>query len=80
MPDPNWLTAFDHAFTESPNACLGGKVVDHPDNGICGVASQLLVSYLYEHNENRAPGSRFFCSNNFAFPREALKEIERLRT
>ncbi len=72
IPDPHWLTAFDRAYTESPDACLGGKVVDHPDNGICGVASQLLVSYLYEHGENHAPGMRFFCSNNFAFPREAL--------
>ncbi len=75
MPDPNWLATFDRAYTESPNACLGGKVVDHPDNGICGVTSQLLVSYLYEHGENHARGSRFFCSNNFAFPRAALLAI-----
>ena len=71
-PNSEWLTMFDQAYGESPNACLGGTVVDHPDNGVYGVASQLLVSFLYEDAEKNASGPRFFCSNNLAFPRDAL--------
>jgi glycosyltransferase involved in cell wall biosynthesis len=70
-PHEEWLNALERAFTEHPAAGLGGGIMDAPENGIFGVTSQLLVTFLYDYAE--ATGRlRFFCSNNLAFPRLAL--------
>lgn len=76
QPAPRWLRAFDAAIEGDPKTrraptAFGGRIVDSPENGICGRASQMLVSFLYEYNE-RPGGLRFFCSNNLAFPRPEL--------
>lgn len=71
-PEPGWLAAFARAVQETPGAGLGGEVKPAPENGICGDASQLLVSYLYNYTDSRMP---FFCTNNVAFPRRLLLEI-----
>jgi glycosyltransferase involved in cell wall biosynthesis len=78
-PGTQWLRAFDAAIgnthaEQRPSTGLGGRIVDAPENGICGRASQMLVSFLYEYNESSA-GLRFFCSNNLVFPRRALLEM-----
>jgi glycosyltransferase involved in cell wall biosynthesis len=73
-PEPQWLNAFDEAIEQQPGCGFGGKIVDSPSNGIYGRTSQLLVSFLYDYNEN-SNGLRFFCSNNLAFPRLALLAI-----
>jgi len=75
-PDRGWLAAFDAAIqglgaAERPVAGFGGRIVDSPANGICGRASQMLVSFLYDYNES-SDGLRFFCSNNLVFPRAEL--------
>ncbi len=78
-PDGQWLRAFDHAIEEIAAAKrvgtgFGGRIVDAPENGICGRASQMLVSFLYAYNE-RPGGLRFFCSNNLVFPQRELLEM-----
>jgi cellulose synthase/poly-beta-1,6-N-acetylglucosamine synthase-like glycosyltransferase len=73
-PDSQWLRAFDQAFTQTPSAGLGGRIVDSPENGVCGRASQILVTFLYDYFNARHE-LNFFCSNNFAFPREPLLKI-----
>jgi glycosyltransferase involved in cell wall biosynthesis len=75
-PDVGWLRAFDGAIAglgegDRVRTGFGGRIVDSPENGICGRASQMLVSFLYAYNE-RADGLRFFCSNNLVFPRSGL--------
>jgi glycosyltransferase involved in cell wall biosynthesis len=72
-PREDWLTAFDRAFTDHPAAGLGGRIVDAPDNGIYGIASQLLVTFLYDADTS-AGKPKFFCSNNLAFGRQRLLE------
>lgn len=71
-PEPEWLVALAQAIGETPEAGLGGNVKPAAENGICGDASQLLISYLYEDKATRMP---FFCTNNLAFPRRLLLEI-----
>lgn len=71
-PEPGWLAAFARAVAETPGAGLGGEVKPAPENGICGDASQVLVSYLYNYTDSTMP---FFCTNNVAFPRRLLLEI-----
>ena len=70
--EPEWLAALALAVAESPGAGLGGDVKPAPENGICGDASQLLISYLYNYTDSMMP---FFCTNNVAFPRRLLLEI-----
>jgi cellulose synthase/poly-beta-1,6-N-acetylglucosamine synthase-like glycosyltransferase len=74
-PDPNWLRAFDEAFSHSPATAFGGRIVDDPENGIFGAASQILVSFLYDDARAARGEFRFFCSNNLALPRETLLEL-----
>lgn len=71
-PEPGWLAAFARAVQSTRGAGLGGDVKPAPENGICGNASQLLISYLYNYTDSRMP---FFCTNNVAFPRALLMEI-----
>ncbi len=70
-PSPQWLRAYDEAIQRDPLAAFGGPIVDSPLNNIYGRTSQILVSYLYDYNE-KTDALRFFCSNNFAFPRVEL--------
>jgi len=73
-PNPHWLRAYQEAFGETPGAGIGGRIVDAPENGIFGRASQALVGFLYEYFEPPHP-LNFFCSNNLAFPRARLLEL-----
>ena len=68
-PHKNWLKEMQRAFESDPQSAWGGCIEAAPENTIFGNASQLLVSYLYEHN---SPELSFFCTNNLAFPRQAL--------
>lgn len=73
-PEASWLNAYDDAFRSMPAAAFGGAVVDDPENGLCGAASQMLISFLYGAQD--ASGSmRFYCSNNLALPRVGLLAI-----
>lgn len=68
-PHPQWLTAYKTAFDLTPEIGLGGRIQAAEENRIYGNASQLLISYLYEHPLS---GPAFFCSNNVAFPLRKL--------
>lgn len=74
-PAPGWLKAFDRAFESCPSAGLGGPVLASPKNGIYGVASQMLVTFLYEYAKANPGQLTFFCSNNLAFPRRSLLDL-----
>ena len=68
-PSPNWLRALETAFRALPDSALGGAIVDSDDSTLYGIASQSLVSFLYE---SAGTHPDFFCSNNLAFPRLSL--------
>lgn len=74
QPVSTWLEAYRGAALRYPGAGLGGCIVDAPANNIYGRTSQILVTYLYVYNET-TDALRFFCSNNFAFPRAELQAL-----
>ena len=75
VPDADWLKVYEAAFRQFPAVGFGGKIVDDPQNEIYGKASQMLVTFLYEGGSASIGAIPFFCSNNFAFPREALLRL-----
>ena len=75
LPQADWLTAFERGFHQHPKAGLGGGIVNHPEDGILGVSSQLLVSFLYQYAASHPSNLAFFCSNNLAFPQRDLLNI-----
>jgi glycosyltransferase involved in cell wall biosynthesis len=71
-PSQDWLSAYRAAFQRDPQSAWGGTILPAPENGLYGNASQILVSYLYE----RLPKEmRFCCTNNLAFPRQQLLNL-----
>lgn len=74
-PLPGWLSAFDRSIADHPAAAFGGKIVDAVENNLCGRASQLLVTFLYQSLQPGSIVPPFFCSNNLVFPRKALLDL-----
>jgi GT2 family glycosyltransferase len=75
LPCPDWLQAYERAFELHRAACLGGRIVNFPEDGIFGVASQMLITFLYENAGRAGCVPAFFCSNNLAFRRTAVLAI-----
>ncbi len=72
LPQPGWLGAYERGFRDHPDACLGGRIVSSPDESIFGLASQTLISFLYDR---AGVPLRFFCSNNLAARRTHLLSL-----
>jgi GT2 family glycosyltransferase len=68
-PAPGWLTGFARRLAQDPDAAVGGRVENALVTNAMSSASQLLVSFLYEHfaHGEHAP-LRFFTTNNMAMP------------
>jgi GT2 family glycosyltransferase len=64
-PTPMWLQAMANALTYTPDALVGGHIINALEKNIFSNASQQLVSYLYNYYNAKHDGG-FFCSNNFA--------------
>ena len=62
------------AIEQHPGDGFGGAIIDAPKNNLFERTSQILVSFLYAYNET-TDAIRFFCSNNFAFPRRELQAM-----
>ncbi|MDX1531774.1 MAG: glycosyltransferase [Rhodothermales bacterium] len=73
-PTPAWLRVYAHSFERTPQALVGGHVVNALPHNPYSEASQLLVSYLYAYADRR-PSARFFTSNNFALSAEGFHDI-----
>lgn len=71
-PHPDWLLLLAQAHLQHPDACLGGTVINKLAFNPYAEASQQLVHHLYEWYNRPPTQSRFFTSNNMAFPRQAL--------
>lgn len=77
MPDPRWLVEFDARMNADPDCVAGGCVVNvlQGYRNLCSVASQSLVSYLYEYYNDSPEGARFFTSNNIAVQRTRFRDF-----
>lgn len=79
-PEAGWLARLVEALAEDPDALVGGRTVNALPDNPWSVASQQLVSYLYdyylgpeEEHDGPRPGG-FLTSNNLAAAREAFLE------
>jgi hypothetical protein len=48
-PDCQWLDAMASAFTEKPDAAVGGRTVNALQHNPYAITSQMLVDYLYSY-------------------------------
>jgi glycosyltransferase involved in cell wall biosynthesis len=71
-PEPGWLAALERAFVTSPEAAIGGALINGVDGNLYSEASELLVDYLYLHYSPTQIRGGFFLANNMAVPREAF--------
>ncbi|MGK7943074.1 MAG: glycosyltransferase family 2 protein, partial [Microcystaceae cyanobacterium] len=74
-PDPNWLSALENGFSQTPNALLGGKTLNALSDNLYSTASQLLIDYLYDYYNQNSGKIQFFASNNFALSRELFNQV-----
>ena len=70
--DARWLETLITALQSRPGAAVGGTVVNALDRNPFAEASQILVSFVRDYYNGEAARTRFFTTNNLAFPREAL--------
>ena len=71
LPERGWLTAFDAALRDSPDALLGGRTVNAVASDVFADTSQRLADFVASYFAGGAAG-RFFTSNNLAVARETF--------
>jgi GT2 family glycosyltransferase len=65
-PAPGWLEELAACLESAPNAIVGGRTVNALEDNVFAVASQGLISYLYDYF-NRDPAMPWFlAANNIA--------------
>lgn len=80
-PTPGWLKELEAASRSLPSdTAIGGRTINALDSDPYAAASQLLVDYLYEYQQQRStddgrPNGAFFTSNNVLFRREMFLRI-----
>jgi glycosyltransferase involved in cell wall biosynthesis len=74
-PDPGWVAAFAARAAGRPNAAFGGRTVNALAGNRFSTASQLLLTYLYEHYGSQPERGLFFASNNLAVPAAAFRAL-----
>ncbi|MBD2326919.1 glycosyltransferase [Alkalinema sp. FACHB-956] len=70
QPDRQWLRALASQAQTQPTAMLGGAIHNQLHRNPFAEASQLIISYLYQHFADHPQAPRFFTSNNLAVPRD----------
>lgn len=73
-PEPAWLTALAPHLDRTPDALVGGSIVNRLPHA-ASTASQQLIDYLYGYFDGRPGRPRFFCSNNMALSRDAFDRV-----
>lgn len=82
-PAPNWLAVLCARHQETPEAAIGGRVINSVAGNVYSEASQLLVDYLYEYHarkQARGPAKpteapAFFTSNNLAVRADLYRQV-----
>jgi len=76
-PFPDWLDVLANQFAKTPDLMIGGQTVNALKENRCSMASQYLISYLYEYYQKDARRDHFFfTSNNLALPAELFRVIK----
>jgi GT2 family glycosyltransferase len=73
LPSPRWLSALAAAFERTPDAVLGGRVLNGLASNACSEATHQLVGYVVDYWLRE--GAPFFPSNNLALPRATFEAI-----
>jgi GT2 family glycosyltransferase len=75
LPASDWLSALAERVERSPDAAVGGRVVNAlPDNPYSS-ASQALMSYLYRVYNADHDDACFFTTNNVAMPADVFHSV-----
>jgi GT2 family glycosyltransferase len=75
VPKPGWLRGFEAARTNEPGGAAGGGITTTDCDTIYSVASNLLLTYLYDYyNRPGAPG-HFYATANLACSRQTFLEV-----
>jgi len=72
---PEWLTRLSESVRANPDCMIGGRVVNIATENLYSSASQLLIDYLHENDNDNPEDSRFFTSNNQTMPKSLFNEI-----
>lgn len=75
QPAPDWLTALETQFQETPDCLLGGTTINALPNNPFASASQALIDYVYSYYNADRRRARFFASNNIAVPTKPFRAI-----
>jgi len=73
IPVPDWLKAYSKRFADTPDALMGGPVINGLPGNPCSSASQLLSEYLYGYYNRDRNSARFLMSCNMAVKKELFK-------
>jgi glycosyltransferase involved in cell wall biosynthesis len=73
-PSPDWLLALEGVLARSPDALVGGAVVNALRSNLLAETSQQLAEYVMRYFDGTGRRERFFTSNNIAVARAAFLE------
>jgi GT2 family glycosyltransferase len=74
-PDQRWLQVLADHFVATPDALIGGHVINAHRPNFCSEASQQLVDYLYAYFGDGPKPGYFFTSNNLAVAAERFHTL-----
>lgn len=74
-PAPDWLERLDARFQQTPQAAVGGRVVNATAENAYSTANAMLIEHLQTYFEERSTSNRFFTSNNLALPADRFREL-----
>ena len=75
-PSSDWLNVLANQFAKTPDLMIGGQTINALKENRCSMASQYLISYLYEYYQKDVRRDCFFTSNNLALPAEQFRFIK----
>jgi glycosyltransferase involved in cell wall biosynthesis len=75
VPAPNWLQILEKASFAARDCAIGGQTLNALPENPYSTASQLLITYMYGYYNRDPCCSRFFATNNLAFPADHFRAI-----
>ena len=74
-PSENWLCALQESLEASPDALIGGRVINGLSGNRYAVASQIVYDYCYLHLNSYLEKATFFSSNNLALAKDLYDRL-----
>jgi GT2 family glycosyltransferase len=73
-PAPDWLAALERRLEATPNALVGGGIVNALTKNPYSTATELIVGYVYDHAARCGTEPRFFNASNLAMAARGFRE------